>query len=79
MSKDMSYAEGGEVLGRTHDFLKEPVRFRQQGPGGKFVKPAPEVEETLDTYGKGMKGPPEACDAPPQRMKKSLKPVLPRK
>jgi len=43
-----SYAQGGPVLGRTRDFMKEPDVFRtDSGPGarqdyaGKAGKPAP--------------------------------------
>lgn len=36
MVKSCGYAKGGEVLGRTRDFIKEPDAFRTDtGPGAK--------------------------------------------
>ena len=59
-----SYAQGGPVLGRTRDFMKEPDRFR------KGYQDNPPVVKTDDDYGdKG--GEPKGKD-------KSLKAVKPR-
>ena len=68
MGKVESYAQGGPVLGRTRDFMKEPDRFRTSGaPGRKGPTPEP----TEDQYPKGSKHSEGAC--------KELPPVKPRK
>jgi len=68
MGKTESYAAGGEVLGRTKDFMKTPDRFRESRFGSK-AEP-----ETEDNFGKsgGKNEAPKARD-------KSLAPVKPRK
>jgi hypothetical protein len=76
MSKDCAYAEGGQVLGRSADFMKAPDRFRQQGPDGKFSAP-PSVEKTSDEWGKGSSTPTGSVSAPPAKGKQ-LKAVKPR-
>lgn len=63
-----SYAQGGAVLGRTRDFLKEPDRFRNDG--GKDRDPTPEPTE--DVWGKG------SSKANPKGRDKSEKPIKPR-
>jgi hypothetical protein len=60
--KTASYAQGGEVLGRTKDFMKTPDRFRDS----QFVK------KTEDVWGKGESA------ANPKAKDKSLKAVKPR-
>jgi len=70
MSKDCSYAQGGQVLGRSCDFMKTPDRFRQSGADGRFT---PKPETTEDNFGKsGGKN-----EAPPAKGK-SLKAIKPR-
>jgi len=60
-----SFANGGEVLGRTRDFIKTPDRFRDS----QFTK------KTEDVFGKGI----GSGDTPaPKAHGKSLKPVLPK-
>lgn len=65
---DASYAQGGSVLGRTRNFLKEPDRFRNDG--GPDRDPTPEPTE--DVWGKG------ASTANPKGRDKSEKPIRPR-
>ena len=76
MGKDESFAKGGEVLGRTKDFMKTPDRFRQQDAAGHF-RPAPVIQNTSDDWGKGEKPMKDAVTAPAARQK-SRKPILPR-
>lgn len=66
LSKNESFAEGGAVLGRTRDFLKEPDRFRGT--------PNPKVEPTEDDFGK--KGGTSRNAAPPTKGKveKTIRP-----
>jgi hypothetical protein len=66
-SKVASYAEGGAVLGRTRDFMKEPDRFRTSGLSDK-KDPVPEPTEDVFTKG----------SAHSEGTSKSLKPVKPR-
>ena len=63
------YAKGGAVLGRTRDFMKEAVPFRDDRDGLAAQKPktAPDAQE----YGKNGKG--------EQGRDKSLSTVMPRK
>ena len=65
---DASYAQGGSVLGRTRNFLKEPDRFRNDG--GPDRDPTPEPTE--DVWGKG------SSVANPKGRDKSEKPIRPR-
>jgi hypothetical protein len=58
-----NYAEGGAVLGRTRDFMKEPDEFRTDGLNAKRDREDQEYEKK----GKGEQG-----------RDKSLKPVKPR-
>lgn len=62
---EASYAQGGLVLGRTKDFMKEPDKFRE----GRFQ---PKPEKTDETWGKGQSA------ANPAAKDKSLTPVKPR-
>lgn len=62
--KTQSFAEGGLVLGRTKDFIKEPDRFRDS----QFRK------KTEDDFGKGS----GKSEAPPAKGK-SLSPIKPKK
>lgn len=57
-----SFAQGGEVLGRTKDFMKTPDRFRES----QFKK------GTEDVFGKGQ------GTANPEGKDKSLTPVKPK-
>ena len=59
-----SYAQGGPVLGRTRDFMKEPDRFR------KGYQDNPPVVKTDDDYGDKS--------SEPKGKDKSLKAVKPR-
>ena len=72
MVKDCSYAEGGPVLGRTREFLKEPDQFRaayHADPNAGKDKP----------YGKpGVPGAGKGEDPPPAAKGKSLKAIKPR-
>lgn len=65
--KTQHFAAGGEVLGRTKDFMKTPDRFRDS----QFKKQEP----TQDNFGKDGGG--DAGCAPPAHGK-SLKAVVPR-
>lgn len=69
------YAQGGTVLGRTRDFLKEPVEFRDRDEGER--KSPDVVGDTADTdqkYGKSGAGAGKGMQAvPPQRMNKKIK------
>ena len=75
-----SYAAGGPVLGRTRDFLKEPVEFREADEGER--KNADVVGDTADEdqkYGKSGAGRGKGCVPPPPARGKQLKAVVPRK
>lgn len=63
LGKTESFAKGGEVLGRSRDFLKTEDRFTGQKP--------PKVVKTDEDWG-SKKSEPKGKD-------KSLKPVKPRK
>lgn len=65
MGKEQCFAQGGEVLGRTKDFMKTPDRFRE----GRFT---PKPEPTEDVWGKGDSA------ANPAGKDKSLKAIKPR-
>lgn len=62
---EQCFAQGGKVLGRTREFLKEPDKFRD----GKFQK----QPETRDVYAG-----PGARDVAPEAKDKSLKAIKPR-
>lgn len=62
MGKRESFAEGGAVLGRTRDFIKEPDRFRGV--------PNPKPVKTADDYSDKA--------SEPKGKDKSEKPVKPR-
>lgn len=64
-SRVESFAQGGEVLGRTRDFIKEPDRFRDS----QFKK------KTEDVFGKGES---EGPNPAPAARGKSLPAVKPR-
>lgn len=67
LGKVEHFAQGGPVLGRTRDFIKEPDRFRGT--------PNPKVEGTEDVFGKGSKG---GTNAAPAAKGKCEKPIVPR-
>lgn len=67
-SKVAHFANGGEVLGRTRDFIKEPDVFSDR----KFKK----QPETRDVYGKGVDGARE--NAAPPAHGKALPAVKPK-
>lgn len=70
-----SYAEGGAVLGRTREFMKEPVDFRMTDNGDQSKGNEDNFYAKAGIgAGKGIKGGP-----PPKRTgNKSLKAVKPR-
>lgn len=69
MHNNASYAQGGEVLGRTRNFMKEPDPFRDDGTSR-------EGPDALDQdYGKTGSA---AGKANPKGRDKSLKAVKPR-
>lgn len=76
-----AYAAGGPVLGRSRDFLKEPVEFREKDEGER--KNADVVGDTADEdqkYGKSGPGRGKGPAAPPTApANKSLKAVKPRR
>jgi hypothetical protein len=80
--QSMSYAAGGPVLGRTRDFLKEPVEFREDDEGERQNKDV--VGDTSDEdqkYGKSGAGKGDGCGPGPKAKRtgdKSLKAVKPR-
>jgi len=72
-------AKGGAALGRTRDFLKEPVEFRERDEGDR--KNADVVGDTADAdqkYGKDGAGKGNGMVAAPAAKGKTLKPVKPR-
>ena len=68
---NMKYAEGGPVLGRTRDFMKEPDPFRDDGTSREGP------DKTDQDYGK--KGVGGAGKPNPTASCKTEKPVKPRK
>ncbi len=78
-----AYAQGGAVLGRTRDFLKEPVEFRsgdEGQKGGSLNQGGPAEADEDQKYGKSGIGSGKGVKAPPpERMSKCLTPVKPRK
>lgn len=71
-----SYAEGGAVLGRRRDFLKEQVEFRDpdEGKQGDSADADQKYAKSGAGAGKGIVAPP-----PNTTKNKSLKAVKPRK
>lgn len=72
-----SYAAGGPVLGRTREFLKEPVVFRaknDEAPKGDGSVD----DDKLQTYGKPG-GDEASGNKNPEGKDKSMKTVMPRK
>lgn len=73
-------AKGGPALGRTRDFLKEPVEFRKESEGDR--QSADVVGDTADAdqkYGKDGAGKGDGMHAAPAARGKSLPAVKPRK
>lgn len=70
-----SYAAGGPVLGRTRDFLKEQVEFRDPDEGKQG-----DSADADQKYGKSGEGAGKGMVAPPSNTtkNKSLKAVKPR-
>ena len=68
---NISYAEGGEVLGRTRNFLKEKVEFRDPDEGNATA-------DADQKYGKSGAGKGNGMVAAPKGRDKSLKAVKPR-
>ena len=79
--KSCSYAQGGPVYGRTRDFLKEPVEFRDRGEGDRQNPDV--VGDTADKdqkYGKSGIGAGTGIHAPPSgKSKSAVKTPMPRK
>lgn len=67
-AKSCSYAKGGEVLGRTKDFMKVPDKFRDS----QFTK------KTSEDYGDGNTGIGPGKVTAPAVKDKSLKAVKPK-
>jgi hypothetical protein len=76
-----SYAAGGPVLGRTRDFLKEQVEFRDgdEGKGGRLGQGGPAPADKDQKYAKSGEGSGKGIVAPPEARGKQLSPVKPRK
>lgn len=70
--KVQSFANGGPVLGRTKDFLKEPDRFREGQFKYKGDQHTPQPQATDEVFGKGS-----GADCAPAAKGKSLSPVKP--
>ena len=70
LSKTESFAQGGAVLGRTRDFMKEPDGKDQNAPPHKVYKD-PDVSE--QQYGKGK------STANPKGRDKSEKAIVPKR
>lgn len=67
-----SYAEGGAVLGRTRDFLKEPVEFREEDEGKrKSPDVVGDIADEDQKYGKSGPGAGKGQVAPPAKKWKS--------
>lgn len=77
--RDLGAAKGGPALGRTRDFLKEPVEFREPDEG---MRQSPGVVgDTADAdqkYGKSGAGQGNGCVPAPKARGKSLPAVKPR-
>ena len=69
--KTASYAQGGEVLGRTRNFLKEQVEFRDPDEGNATA-------DADQKYGKSGDGKGNGMVPAPKGKSKSLKAVKPR-
>jgi hypothetical protein len=79
--KSCSYAKGGPVYGRTRDFLKEPVEFRDRDEGKRQSQDV--VGDTADAdqkYAKSGAGAGRGIHAPPsEKSKSAAKTPMPRK
>lgn len=78
--KQESFANGGPVLGRTRDFLKEPVEFRRDEEGKRVSKDV--VGDTADEdqkYAKSGAGKGDGIVAAPPAKGKQLPVIKPRK
>ncbi len=78
--RDLEAAKGGSVLGRTRDFLKEPVEFRNPDEGKRECPDV--VGDTADEdqkYAKSGIGAGSGCYPPPKAKDKSLPAIKPRK
>lgn len=71
--KTDSFAQGGPVLGRQRDFLKEQVEFRDPREGKMGASADADQEYAKSGEGKGT-----GIVAPPPAKGKSEKPVKPR-
>jgi len=70
--KTASYAEGGAVLGRTREFLKEPVEYREQDEGKrKNPDNVGDIADEDQKYGKSGPGKGKGEHAPPGKKWKS--------
>ena len=79
--KACSYAVGGPVYGRTRDFLKEPVEFREKDEG---KRQSPDVvgdsADEDQKYAKSGVGSGKGIHAPPaEKSKSAVKTPMPRK
>ena len=76
-----SYAAGGTVLGRTREFLKEQVEFRDrdEGGGGPLGQDGPAKPDADNKYAKSGEGAGKGMVAPPPMHTKPLKAIVPRK
>jgi hypothetical protein len=78
-AKMAHYAEGGAVLGRTREFMKEPSPFRSSMDG---LPPKNQIlgegGEPTNVYGKGGQGQAKGSEKNPPGKDKSLKTVKPR-
>jgi hypothetical protein len=77
-----AYAAGGPVLGRTRDFLKEQVEFRDPDEGGNrsYGANVSDAADEDNKYAKSGEGSGKGIKAPPPNTtkNKSLKAVKPR-
>lgn len=77
--RDMDAAKGGAALGRSRDFLKEPVEFRKPSEGDR--QSADVVGDTADAdqnYAKSGAGKGDGMHAAPKARGKSLPAIKPR-
>lgn len=77
--RDLGAAKGGPTLGRTRDFLKEPVEFRAPDEG---KHQSPDVVGVLadedQNYAKSGAGKGNGCNPAPKARGKELPAIKPR-
>lgn len=77
--RDLEAAKGGATLGRSRDFLKEPVEFREPEEGKRqSADVVGDIADEDQNYAKSGAGAGKGCYPPPAAKGKELKAIKPR-